>query len=107
MLGWLRSKQTSQQHFAQAVTGKVVSIRPAEHLEDDGASFGIEILTVACQSSGKNVICATFSGEAAYGEAKAGQRVTMSYRSVLDESDYGTPHKVDTLDVLSLRLVKG
>lgn len=106
MLGRLFSKQTSRQDF-QSVTGKVVSIGLGEHREDDGATFGIEVLTVACQKSGEQVMCAVFSDEAGYGEAKKGQRVNMSYRSdALDATDYGTANKVESLQVLSLRLVK-
>lgn len=101
MLNWLFGKPSPRQDFSQAVTGEIVSIRSAQHIEDKGSGFDAEILTVFCDKSGAEISCARFSDDPGFGDVGKGQRVEVSYRQALDEGDFGTPYKATAVRVLS------
>ena len=100
MFKWLVGRPAARETFS-VISGEVVSRDLGQQMEDKScAGPDFEIVGIK-KGNGDTVLCAQFSDQAGYGRADKGSRVEVKISSGLDPWDFGTPHKVETIRVLT------
>lgn len=81
-------------HDFHQVAGTVTNIQHGEHREEKSAGFGVEVVTIECNTSRKAVALARFTDDDGYGNVAKGDVVSAKYSNVLDPEHFGTESKM-------------